>query len=361
MRLIVATGATFLGAALVLAAAPANDAFADRAQLIGTNLVVAASNVEATKEPGEPDHAGNPGGKSLWWAWTAPTNGDLTIHTDDSDFNTLLAIYSGTSVATLSLVASNDDHGVGFTSRVRFQATAGNQYQIVVDGYSDGTDIWSGNVVLSLSFVPEPITRPPNDNFRDRTPVNEIAPTVAGSNNNATRQPGEPIHAGRLGDASVWWSWTAPANEQVRITTEGSSFDTILAVYTGSSVSNLTMVAANDDEDGEHGVLTSAVTFDAATGQSYAIAVDGFDGAMGNVVLSLAPEAPWLQNLVLENNTFRVSLQTLTGRTYYLEYKNSISDASWTRLPGVAGNGAVTSLTNRTVGVPSRFYRVAVE
>lgn len=51
---------------------PANDDFADRAILTGSNIAVIASNGGATTEPGEPAHAGTAPNHSLWWSWTAP-------------------------------------------------------------------------------------------------------------------------------------------------------------------------------------------------------------------------------------------------------------------------------------------------
>src|SRR5256885_16260825 len=65
------------------AAIPPNDRFSNRITLSGTNITVTGSNAGASKEAGEPDHAGNPGGKSVWWTWTAPTNGEVIINTDD--------------------------------------------------------------------------------------------------------------------------------------------------------------------------------------------------------------------------------------------------------------------------------------
>src|SRR6266542_1008391 len=53
---------------------PANDNFSDRLTISGLTNTVTGSNVNATSEPGEPNHAGNSGGKSVWWTWTAPTN-----------------------------------------------------------------------------------------------------------------------------------------------------------------------------------------------------------------------------------------------------------------------------------------------
>src|SRR6266516_2922514 len=75
--------------------AEVNDRFANRLPLSGTNLTVTGSNTNATKEAGEPDHAGNGGGKSVWWTWTAPADGEVQITTDDSSFDTLLGVYLG--------------------------------------------------------------------------------------------------------------------------------------------------------------------------------------------------------------------------------------------------------------------------
>src|SRR5262245_61361449 len=58
--------------------APANDHFADAIVLTGNSVSVTGSNVGATKESGEPNHADNPGGRSVWWKWTAAENGYLT-------------------------------------------------------------------------------------------------------------------------------------------------------------------------------------------------------------------------------------------------------------------------------------------
>ena len=69
------------------------------------------------------------------------------------------------------------------------------------------------------------------------------------------------------------------------IDTAGSDFDTLLAVYTGSSVDGLTVVASNDDAIG----LQSEVSFTAQQGGAYHIAVDGYSGATGTVALG------WMQ------------------------------------------------------------------
>jgi len=68
--------------------------------------------------------------------------------------------------------------------------------------------------------------------------------------------------------------------------TYGSDFDTLLAVYTGTSVDTLTEVASNDDSGG---TLQSRVEFTTTAGTVYHIAVDGYGGAQGNVTVGWAP------------------------------------------------------------------------
>jgi hypothetical protein len=133
---------------------PANDNFANAISLNSVAKIgVLATNVVASKEPGEPKHAGNNGGHSVWWKWTAPSNGVVTINTTNSTFNTLLAVYTGTSVSNLTQVAANDDNasrGDG-TSQVKTAVIAGTQYDIAVDGKNGA----SGVAELNLSFLPD--------------------------------------------------------------------------------------------------------------------------------------------------------------------------------------------------------------
>src|SRR5438552_2157385 len=116
-------------------AAPGNDYFTNRTQITGLTNTITATNEGATKETGEPNHAANSGGKSVWWTWTAPTNLTATLDTLGSSFDTLLAVYVGSSVSNLTLVAGDDDAGGNGTSRLTFPAVAGTMYQIAVDGF----------------------------------------------------------------------------------------------------------------------------------------------------------------------------------------------------------------------------------
>lgn len=118
---------------------PANNSFTSPRVLPRGNFDVTGSNVGANKQAGEPNHGLNIGGASVWYRWTPNRSGRVTIRTQDSTFDTLLAVYTGTRLNQLTVVRQNDD-APGFPpqSQVRFNAVAGRTYQIAVDGFDLG-------------------------------------------------------------------------------------------------------------------------------------------------------------------------------------------------------------------------------
>ena len=132
---------------------PANDMFANAQELPGISGTVMGNNTTATKEFGEPNHASNEGGKSVWYKWTAPADGEILLTTTNSAFDTLLGVYIGNRVTNLTEVISNDDALEGVKgSKVRFGARSGEIYRIAVDGYRGPQD--SGTVQLDYLFAP---------------------------------------------------------------------------------------------------------------------------------------------------------------------------------------------------------------
>ena len=258
-------------------AAPSNDDFANRIVLAGATVSTTGSNLNATAEAGEPDPAAVSGAASVWWRWTAPASGSVTIDTAGSAYDTTLGVYTGSSVTALTLVADNDD-AIGVQSQVGFVATAGTEYQIQVNGYLGS----SGSIGLNIAPGPTP---PPNDDFADRIALSGTVVSTTGTNQGATGEAGEPDPAGSSGTTSVWWRWTAPASGSVTIDTAGSAYDTTLGVYTGSSVTALTLVADNDDAIG----VQSQVGFVATAGTEYQIQVNGYLGSSGSIGLNIAP------------------------------------------------------------------------
>jgi hypothetical protein len=129
----------------VASGAPENDDFADRVTLAGPTVSVSALNYNATKEPGEPDHAGYEGGRSLWWSWTAPGTGIVRLRHGGDGWWTLAGVYTGTEVSGLSLVSEN----VNWSGDLEFACLPGVTYQIAVDSY----DGWEGALTLDLEYT----------------------------------------------------------------------------------------------------------------------------------------------------------------------------------------------------------------
>lgn len=159
-----------------------------------------------------------------------------------------------------------------------------------VSAYADWIDgILNGSI--------DPLDPPDNDEFANREAIAGMSVTTIGSNQWATSEQGELPHWTNFWNqefvtppvrpfSSAWWSWEAPEDMTVAISTFGSSFNSELAVYTGSQLSELIPVAANDNAGGS---FQSQVIFDAKAGETYQIAVDGSFGEQGDIVLSLNP------------------------------------------------------------------------
>lgn len=129
---------------------PANDNLA-QAQTItldanGNAAAVPGDTRTATREAGEPRIRTETSG-SVWYRITSPVDRPLVLDTCSSpDFDTMIGVYTGTSVSALELVTNNDDSSCN-GSQVNFVAEAGVTYAIQVDGYSsnNGTFALSAN------------------------------------------------------------------------------------------------------------------------------------------------------------------------------------------------------------------------
>ena len=307
-------------------------------------------NFEATIEEGEPVHCvsdpdsisicdaePNPASSghnshSIWWRWEAQSDGNYYLSTRGSDFDTVMAVYEGNSLDDLTFIARNDDNGNDTSSIIPFGAVSGSVYHIAIDGY----DTEQGTVHLSIH--PNKYL---NDQFAAPYEINNLNQVYSGSNVGATIEDGEPDHAGHKNN-SVWWRWSAPATGSYYITTAGSDFDTVLALYTGNSFADLPLIQENDD--GPVG-LTSFICFQATSDTEYRIAVDGYN---------ISPEL---------GEQGRISLMvsaTVTGDLYFdgiLDLNNAITGLqilSRMRPDGVSICGKLDS--NTALGLPEVIY-----
>lgn len=261
--------------------------------------------MEATKEEGEPSPAAlafSATGISVWFKWEATSTGFVTVDTCGSQISTTLGVYTGTAVNALTEVAGDfsslgPDCSTFRGTAVTFRAISGVTYEIQVEGrptFPEEAGFGQGPFELDLDATPVPV----NDDFSDATVLSGqmlqngvYAAGASGFTWNATKEPGEPEHAGDPGGASVWYSWTAPFSDPAVLTACGRFEKTLLGVYTGSSVNSLTQIATDDRS-------CSFLEFAASTGTTYRIAIDGrYDSGsgaalMGSIPVNLVREPP---------------------------------------------------------------------
>ncbi|WP_107765962.1 M6 family metalloprotease domain-containing protein [Nocardioides terrigena] len=222
----------------------------------------------ATVQAGETTQNGCPMGRTVWYRFTPPRDMMLSAHTFGSRVDTVLNLWSGTALGSLTALGCNDEYeqDSGY-SYLRDRLVQGGQtYWFQVGGYYDGSTVAAGELSFSVD------TWPLNDYFPDAVPLGGASGTVAGNDEYSTQEGGEPRHTGRQFTGSVWHRWTAPTSGQVSFDTLDQGGDTVLAVYTGTNVSALAPVVSNNDV--VSGVnLRSRVQFQAVAGTEYRIAV----------------------------------------------------------------------------------------
>lgn len=137
-----------------------------------------------------------------------------------------------------------------------------------------------GAAVLLVGWTA--LAAPSNDNFADAVAVASVPYSNSQSTSGATSESGEPQPCGNI-DSTVWFRFKPSADIQLVADTLGSDYDTVLAVYTGSSVDSLSLVGCNDDASG----LQSRIIFDAVGGTTYHFQVGGYAGDTGDLSFNL--------------------------------------------------------------------------
>ena len=113
-----------------------------------------------------------------------------------------------------------------------------------------------------------------NDLIQNAVVINSLPYSRNQSIAGATTTANDPAVCGSTRYATVWYRYTSPSAQTVRVTTAGSNYDTLVGIYTGTAGS-LTQVACNDDVAYPTDV-TSDVSFSATAGTAYYIMVASY-------------------------------------------------------------------------------------
>jgi len=229
-------------------------------------------------------------GGLIWGGGTCTDNftsaDKITCITNSAYFLTMLAPGAMINAAGLSMGGTSQaaPHVSGAVAVLRAAFPADTLDETVARLTSTGvsiTDSRNGVTVPRLDVLAA--TGAVNDQLADAVSLSSQSGSSYGNNTGTSLESGEPAKAGNAGGRSVWWTWQAPVSGVVSWDTAGSTFDTLLAAYTGSSIPSLVSVAENDDDAG---FTASKITFSVTAGSSYAIAVDGSNAASGTITIN---------------------------------------------------------------------------
>ncbi|RYD46737.1 MAG: hypothetical protein EOP85_06855, partial [Verrucomicrobiaceae bacterium] len=216
-------------------------------------LKVSGNNVLATTSNDDPTwHSPTAPVATVWWKWTAPSNGSIRLDARASGFHTRLTAYEYPPAANPIQVSA------GFES-VGVEVTAGNDYYFCVDGRE--SSYARGEITLWLEWIPT--TPPSNDNLADARDLG--SPLVACDGEwirHATAEAGVPNETAQpwIPDRSLWWKWTCPASGTYRFSSLGSDGTSWIHVYTGPAP-GLTYVAGMMDRNGVKVSATAGTTY----------------------------------------------------------------------------------------------------
>ena len=209
------------------------------------------------KDPGEPNHCGVVGGSSYWLSYVPGSTGVMTLNTDGSSYDTILAVYLddglGNGYASLISVACDNNSGLdGLDSRLTFAATAGLTYYIVVDGVNGAY----GTAYLNYNLkVPPTITSIPAKTIAEdsntgamtfiigdfESAATNLTVTATSSNTNLVRSTGFTF-GGSGSSRTLLVSPLANSNGVANITVTVTDPDGLSA----STTFALTVTAVND-------------------------------------------------------------------------------------------------------------------
>jgi hypothetical protein len=317
---------------------PANDNFINASLLLGSSGSATGTNVDATKEAGEPNHANiSTATNSVWWKWTAPATGFLTLDTLQTPFDTVMACYTGSAVNGLTLIASNDDDDYAngyYQSLLSFTAISNTTYSIAVAGY-DGTN---GTVTLAWSFVAPSSIIP----LQNGIPLTGLAGSM---------------------DSVAHFKIALPAGaSNLVVTTAGglAGQDCDLFVLYGKPPT-----VYSYDFTSQGTTCTESVSNPTPTPGDWYIMIDGYT-AYSSVTL----KASYRQNMPVitaasltssvGSNTLNMQFDANAGKTYNILRKYALTNLNWTTIRTFTTNAnqRVTLPITLTPGQPAGFYRL---
>lgn len=175
--------------------------------------------------------------------------------------------------------------------------------RIMLDSDCELTEAFRSNNQATLEYIVNP--PPPNDFCAGAIVLTASATTT--QNTFFATSTGDPVTSCSNGLNGVWFEFTPTISGRHTISTFGSSFDTVLTIYTGGCGLPIE-IACNDDFGG---TTRSQVSPILTAGTTYHAMVSGFDGAKG--VARILWREPFARKVVVQSSGDPAVLVTLSA------------------------------------------------
>lgn len=259
-----------------LAAAPANDNFADAQPIPSLPFGTFVEITEATAEEGEPDYCDTPR-QTIWYSFTPAEMAVVaaSMQIDNPNSYAYLTVYraDGEGLSGLQLLAcgSPDEPGI-------FVAEPGQTYYVQAQP--------AGNVPGTLQIDLNVYPAPENDTFASAISVAALPFTVDIDTTGAAYEAGEAMGSCAYTPApwpfrTVWLKYT-PAQDELLSVAAGSGTDHFLAIYQGTSLADLTELGCRIPYD-------TQFILSAAAGQTYYFQIGSVWGGYTSFFLQNPP------------------------------------------------------------------------
>lgn len=198
-----------------------------------------------------------------------------------------IVAYSGSCVTTTFINCINNS-GAGQTETLVLNGlTIGQPYFLRIYDYAAGVPVNANISICVVNVIPPPV--PSNDLCDDAIPLN-CGDIAFGQNSNGGTSAGDPVAVcGGMtvsGINGIWYRATGNGDYYRVSTCNGTTFNTKVAVYSGSC-GTLNCVASNDDFSSCGSGLQSQVSWQTVSGTDYFILVGGLSGVQGVFQLKL--------------------------------------------------------------------------
>ncbi len=294
---------TLAGAAETARAVASNDACANATALSGTSTTATGDNTGATLEQFEDQQNGN---ATLWYTWTAPQDGDVTLTVTNANgankFAHVLSAYLGNGIQSINLI--NSARGGKSTDQfdtlatLVFPAKQGLSYRICFGSLNNSTGAaFQGPFSFTLSqatqspgwsygpAMPSSLT-PSNDACDNAVAMTGASLNIVGYNASATVEVGEGAPHPN-GNFTVWYKWTAQQDGDVTLTVTNANYDYIfshqLTVYLGDTIAHQNLInSARGGKSQDQFNTPAKLKFPAKNGLTYLICFGSINNSPGN-------------------------------------------------------------------------------